>query len=222
MRKTSLDRKCNTYINTFILSLMDAQIFSREISWDILDVVRKAGARGIPAKGIREELEQEGVHKYPMSTIFQALEELEHMEWVGSTTRPFPSLHRGRPSEVEIIEKKKKPQERGGRPSKVYTSRIWSPISIINDEFLDEARPILEKNIAEIKEPWLQLLQKIVDQIKDAKPTLFPQDPIHPDCGLSHEGYEFLMAVSWGVLSILEDEKEWKDLARKNKFMDRE
>jgi len=223
MRKTLSERKCNIYYDVYVRGMKDAQIFSREISRDILNVVRQAGAMGTTAKEIRGKfrLTPESIkparYKYPISTIYQALDDLEQTEWIRGTTRP--TLPWGRPPYGER-ERIGRDQERGGRPLKIYTFNLHlSPVDIIDEEFYECIEPMLKKHVTEIKKIWIEILQKIIDEIGSGNLKKFlPQDEIQ-ECGLSHEGYEFLTAISLGMLGVLEGEEEWKDFARKNKIM---
>jgi len=226
MRKTSSERQCNIYYDIYLREMKDARIFSREISWDIMNVVRHAGARGTTAREIRDEfrLTPKGVkpvrYKYPMSTIYQALDNLEQTDWIRGTTRP--TLPWGRPPRGES-KRIGRNQERGGRPLKIYTFGLHlSPTIIVEDWFYEGIEPILKKYMPEIKKAWVEILQKIIDEMsnKDLKGFL-PQDEIQ-ECGFSHEGYEFITAISLGILNALEEEEEWKDFAKRNNIMKRE
>lgn len=193
-------------------------MFSREVSLDIIDAVRDAGARGISAKGIREEyMLAPGRHKYPMSTIYQALSGLEQSEWIKSTTRPI--LRWGRPPKGET-ERIGRDRVRGGKPLKIYTlGRHLTPIDLLDEEFTEDIAQLLKKHVEELKEVWTDTLQRIINEIGTGDlRRLLPQDEIQ-ECGFSHEGYEFLTAISLGILKFIEDEDEWKALARKNKII---
>jgi hypothetical protein len=66
----------------------------------------------------------------------------------------------------------------------------------------------LKRDVDELREKWLAILEKIVSayQTDDLKKFL-PQDAIHEECGWSHEGLEFLDATSLALLlKILEGE----------------
>ncbi len=78
----------------------------------------------------------------------------------------------------------------------------------------------MEKNVNELREKWLSILEKIVStyQTDDLK-KFFPQDTIHEKCGCSHEGSEFLHAISLGLLEKILNGKDFDELARRHKFM---
>jgi hypothetical protein len=227
MGKMTLPRKCNTYLDTIPVTSERklAEVFSREISWDIWQVLREAGARGMTAKDVvrafrttPENVKQEG-YKYPVSTIYQALDTLEKMGCVESTTRAVSAW--GHPSREEK-ERRSRVGAHGGRPQKVYTAAILNnPGDPVAGDFLDKLWPVLEKHVPEIKERWIELLEKIMNEFNDAELKNFlPEDEIHEMCGLNHEGYEFIRAVSYGILQFIEDEvKEWEEFARKHRIV---
>lgn len=70
-------------------------------------------------------------------------------------------------------------------------------------------------------EKWLSVLDKIAStyQTDDLK-KFFPQDAIHEACGRSHEGLEFLYAISLALLLKVLEGKHFEDLARKHRFME--
>ncbi len=78
----------------------------------------------------------------------------------------------------------------------------------------------MEKNVDDLREKWLAILEKIVSayQTGDLK-RFFPRDPIHEKCGHSHEGMEFLDAISLQLLWEILNGKKFDDLAKKYKFM---
>jgi hypothetical protein len=59
--------------------------------------------------------------------------------------------------------------------------------------------------------PWRALFNN--SELKD----LLPQDEIHEMCDMSHEGFGFLSAISFGILQFIEDGKDWEDFAPKPK-----
>ena len=77
----------------------------------------------------------------------------------------------------------------------------------------------MEKDVDELRKKWLSILEKIVSayQSDDLK-KFFPQDAIHDECGHSHEGYEFLDAISLALLWKILDGKDFDELARRHKF----
>jgi hypothetical protein len=63
-------------------------------------------------------------------------------------------------------------------------------------------------------------LENIVSayQTDDLK-KFFPQDAIHEACKRSHEGMEFLYAISLELISKILNGKDFEELARRHKFM---
>ena len=218
-------RKCNLYFDSLIVEEEDrktAEAFSREISWDIWRVLREAGARGMTAGEIAEALKTVSVehesagYKYPRSTIYQALDTLENIGFIESTTRG--RLPWGRPITGE---RKRIGRDRGGRPLKVYTANLQDATALLSQDFAEELQPVIEKHAQEIKVKWMTLLESIIVEFKSDKDLsdFLPKDGIHERCGFSHEGYEFLEAVSLGFLAFIEEQPEWKEFARKNNII---
>jgi hypothetical protein len=224
MRENLRSRKCNIYLDTIAVTneRKRAEVFSREISWDIWQVLREAGARGMTAKEIATAFRitpanvKPERYKYPISTIYQALDTLENLDLVESTTRA--TLPWGHPLKGE---RKRIGRDRGGRPLKVYTSTIIdSPANFVEEGFLDKLWIVLEKYVPQIKENWIGLLENIMNEFNNSGlKDLLPQDEIHEMCGLSHEGIEFLRAISFGILQFIEDGEDWENFARKHRIM---
>jgi hypothetical protein len=89
--------------------------------------------------------------------------------------------------------------------------------------FIDSLDPLLEdmkKDVDTLRKNWLSTLEKIVSAYqKDDLKKFFPQDAIHEKCGYSHEGTEFLYAISLELLSEILNGKDFDELARRHKFM---
>ena len=225
MEKTSL-RRCNIYIDVIpVADKKMAEAFSREISWDIQEVVRKAGTRGMTAKEIAESFRitpknvKPKRYKYPISTIYQALDILERERCLESTTRARSRW--GHPSARAQKEKARISGDRG-RPRKVYTAcMLIIPRYLVEEDFLERIWPVLEKHVPDISKKWMEILRKIVSEFNSEHlKDYLPQDEIHGMCGESHEGMEFLRAISFGILQYIEEEVDgWKTFARKNRFM---
>jgi hypothetical protein len=74
--------------------------------------------------------------------------------------------------------------------------------------------------VDELGEKWLTILEKIVSAYKThSLKKFFPQDAIHEECGHSHEGFEFLYAISLELRREILHGKDFEQLARKHKFM---
>lgn len=217
-------RKCNIYLDTVAVSeeRTIAEIYSREISWDIWRVLKEAGAKGMTAKEIAENFRvtPAGVKperfKYPMSTIYQALDNMKKAALVESTSRAV--LPWGRPPKEA---KKRVGRDRNGRPLTVYTLDIADePMDYVDKDFYDALEPVLEKYVPQIEEAWMAIMEKIMLEFSnDELKEFLPQDEIHPNCDLSHEGVEFLRAISYGILQFIEERSAWEDFAIKHKIM---
>jgi hypothetical protein len=105
----------------------------------------------------------------------------------------------------------------------VFIENVPWGLSEFDEEFIDSLDPILEgmkKDVDELRQKWLSILEKIVSayQTDDLK-KFFPQDALHEECGHSHEGLEFLDAISRELLWKILEGKDFEELARKYKFM---
>ncbi len=65
----------------------------------------------------------------------------------------------------------------------------------------------------------MSVLEKIVSAYEtDELKKFLPQDAVHEECGYSHEGLEFLYAISLELLGRILNGKDFEDLARRHKF----
>lgn len=78
----------------------------------------------------------------------------------------------------------------------------------------------MKENVDELGQKWLSVLEKVISayQTDEDLKKFFPQDAIHEECGFSHEGREFLRAISLELLWSILDSKNFEELARKHKF----
>lgn len=95
--------------------------------------------------------------------------------------------------------------------------------SDFDEEFINSLDPVLEemkKNVDELGQKWLSVLEKVISayQTDEDLKKFFPQDAIHEECGFSHEGREFLHAISLELLWNILDSKDFEELARRHKF----
>jgi len=223
MRKKNMpgQRNCNIYIDALPVAwTKQGELFSKELTWDVFNALREAGARGLTAKEVREKFRltskgEKPAYKYPTSTIYKALNDLEQMRVINAhrATLDWGGSPHG--------ERKRIGRNGAGRPLRIYTAAILSsPEYSIEDGFYNDLQPILNKYVPEIRKVWVELLQKIVNEFKtEDLQKHFPQDMIHDECDLSHEGYEFITAISLAILAKIEEGDKWKDFARKAGFM---
>jgi DNA-binding Lrp family transcriptional regulator len=203
----NMSRKVNKYfLARPVSSWQEAKLLCSETNWKVLETLRDVGVDGLSAEEISKRI---GV---PKSSIYNILNKLEAANWVDSSTR---RLHWGRPL-------KEAKRRFGGKPTKVFIAKMWD-IGECEEDFANSIDGVLStmgKETDELKEKWVSILEKITlaYQTNDLK-KFFPQDRIHEDCGFSHEGVEFLYAISSELLrKILEDEK-FNEFGRKYKFV---
>ena len=84
---------------------------------------------------------------------------------------------------------------------------------------LDVVLGELKKDVDELREKWLSILDKITSAYQtDNLKKFLPQDAFHEECGWSHEGLEFLNANSLALLLKILDGENFDKLGRKYKF----
>jgi hypothetical protein len=87
-------------------------------------------------------------------------------------------------------------------------------------ESLDLVLEHMEKDVGDLGSKWSKVLENVaLAYQKDELKKFFPQDAIHEKCGCSHEGMEFLYAISLELIGRLFDSKDFEQLARRYKFM---
>jgi DNA-binding transcriptional ArsR family regulator len=203
-----MSRKVNKYFVTVPVSdWQDAKLLGSETNWKILEALRDVGINGLSAQEISEKI------RVPIASIYNNLSKLTAAKLIESTAR---RQHWGRPS-------KEAKQHSGKKPTGVYIESVPWGESEFDEEFIKSLDPILEdmeKNVSELGEKWLSILDKIAStyQTNDLK-RFFPQDAIHETCGRSHEGLEFLYAISIALLWKILEGKHFEELATKHKFM---
>jgi len=203
-----MSRKVNKYFVTIpVYSWQIAKLLGSETNWKTLEVLRDVGIDGLSTEEISKKI------RVPKSSVYSILSKLSAAGWVESTMRR-PSC--GRPSEEEK-------QRFGGKPTRVFMENIPWGRSEFDQEFIESLDPVLEdieKNVDELRGKWLSILEKIVSAYeKDDLKKFFPQDAIHEECGYSHEGLEFLYAISLELVSEILHGKDFDELARRHKFM---
>jgi len=199
----------NKYLLTIpVDSWQIAQLLGSETNWKILETLRDVGAQGLTAEEISKRI------NVPKSTIYNVLSKLQAGSWVESGVRR-PQW--GRPS-------KEVKQRLGGKPTRIFVGNVLWGDNEFDEEFeasLVRLLEELEKDMDELKQKWLSILEKIVSTYeRDEKlRKFFPQDSIHEECGWSHEGEEFLYASSLEVLGKILSDEDYYELARRHKFM---
>ena len=203
----SVSRKVNKYFGSIpVSSWQDAKVLGSETNWKILETLRDVGIEGLSTEEISEKTD------VPISSIYSILSKLEAADYVESSKR---RLHWGRPS-------KEAKKRFGGKPTRVYIEEVPWGQSEFDEDFaqsLDGVLRELKRDVDELGEKWLSILDKIASayQTDDLK-KFFPQDAIHEKCGVSHEGQEFLDAISFCLLLRILDGENFDQLCRKHKF----
>lgn len=203
-----MTRRVNKYLLTVPVSdWQTAKDLGSETSWRILEELRNVGIEGLSADAISEKI---GV---PVSTVYSNLSKLASAQWVESTTRRLPW---GRPS------RNTKKRSRG-KPTRVFIQKLPWGNSEFDCEFMNTLETVIEnmKNeVDELREKWLSILEKIIARYKTNElDKFYPQEPVHETCGHSHEGMEFIDAVSLSILWEILSGKDFDAFARKYKFM---
>lgn len=203
-----MNRKVNKYLVTIPVSNWeDAKLLASETNWKILELLRDVGIDGLSAEEISEKIE------VPISSIYNILSKLTAKEWAESTMR---RSRWGRPS-------KEAKQRFGGKPTKVFIQNAPWGESRFDEDFIESLDPVLEdveKNVSELAEKLLSILDKIASRYQnDDLKKFFPQDAMHEQCGHSHEGFEFLTAISLALLWKILYSKRFEDLAKRHGFM---
>jgi predicted ArsR family transcriptional regulator len=202
-----MSRKVNKYFVAIPVSNWQiAKLLGSETNWKILEVLRDVGIGGLSAEEISKKI------RVPKSSVYSILSKLAAANWVESTMK---RQHWGRPS-------KEAKQRFGGKPTRVFIENVPWGCNEFEEEFIKSLDPILEdmeKNVDELREKWLSILEKIVSayQTEDVE-KFFPQDAVHEECGYSHEGTEFLTAISFNLLWKMLEGKDFEELARRHKF----
>ena len=164
-----------------VRSHLEADILSREKTWNILDRVRKAGAAGVAADEIVKAL------GLPPSEVYSILKELERLEFVSILPRD-----------------KKRNKERKRRY--VCERTTWGRYRV-DSHFLDLVTDegVIGRLTAELKGPILQAFSKLFEDFRSRRrlqpylPSPGP-DRVCPICGRSHEATEFVYAVLLAAL----------------------
>jgi transposase len=203
-----MSRKVNKYfVARPVSSWEDAKLIGSETNWRILETLRDAGVSGLSVEEVSKSIE------VPKSSVYSILNKLEAGGWVESSIR---RLHWGRP-------KKEAKQRFGGKPTKVFIEKIFWGVDECDEDFASSLESVLRamgKDVDELKIKWLSILEKITSAYQTTElEEFFPHDQIHEECGESHEGIEFLYAISSELLRRILKGEKFSEFARKHKFM---
>jgi predicted ArsR family transcriptional regulator len=104
-----MTRKVNRYLISIpIVDIHEAKILGSDTNWNIINVLRDAGAEGLSAEQISKEI------RVPIHSVYGDLKQLQAAGLIEGTIRR-PSW--GRPP-------KETKQRSGGKPTKIYTENI--------------------------------------------------------------------------------------------------
>lgn len=199
----------NKYLLTWpVESWENAQLLGSETNWKILEILREVGTQGLSAEEISKKV------SVPISTVYNVLSKLQAAHWVQSGLRR-PQW--GRPS-------KEANKRRTGKPTKIYIGNYFVGDYQFDQDFEESLEDVfgrLKEDMEKLKKGWLSVLEKIVSIYENDErlKKFFPHDPIHEECGKSHEGDEFLVASSFALLYEMLSSKEYDELERNHKFM---
>ncbi|MGA2666283.1 MAG: helix-turn-helix domain-containing protein [Nitrososphaerales archaeon] len=185
-----------TYLTHFpVQSYLEADILSKEHTWNILGSLRRSGARGMTAGELSKTL------NLPPSIVYATLKELRRLGFV--------FLY---------------PREKGGRPPKDRKKRYlthkstWGKYAV-ESGFLSamEFAGISDMVIQSLRPSLVDVLGKTFAEFKTRKELraflpLSGESNICPNCGRSHEAMEFIYAVIIKAIdSFIMDSKEVRE-----------
>ena len=192
----------NKYIHSHpIFSPHDAKIFSKENTWQILDILQEAGPKGLTENEIREKLEHDLNISISRGTTYSLLDRLYEFGWV-----------------YRYYDNSKDVEAR-----RYYFDIIRDVIDI--DEDFDEIivktqGNYIEKNLFPIFE---SLLKRSLDDImsNNDNKTWLPQNGEKAYCKRhrkSHEAEEFFSSILEIAISEYLDSKQFSVFLEKNLF----
>ncbi len=185
--------KSKTYLTHFpVQSHLEADILSKESTWNVLRYIRRVGAGGVSADEVSTELD------IPRSVVYSTLKELRRLEYIFTKPR-----------------EKGKTKERKKRY--VCERATWGKYGI-DREFLSaiELEGIIKKITREIKEDLLLAMKDAFDvftrktELRAFLPTP-NEENICRRCGRSHEAMEFVYAlVLRAIDTFITDSEEFR------------
>ncbi len=185
----------------------EAELLQTRHVWDIMDVIRDAGAEGITSKKISEQL------NLPYPTVADLTKRLTHVRWIISEP---PQRILGRP-------RKGKERREFRKPSKVHSLKLGLHMPEVWDEFYEFCKDRFGvSKYAEQVRPICLVVDNVLTEVQ-ANPRFAPKEPIHDDCGASHDGYECVSAILSNLVKwLLEDSEEFRNILIKHKLANRE
>jgi len=205
-----------------------ADMLKTEAIWEVYKSIRESGFEGKTVAQVCEDTHE------PRSTVYLAIKQLEREGYIqGMKREKLKKL--GRPSGK--IEVKK------GKMAKVYfeacelragiTHRYegehenpWGDV-VFSEAFFNEIGKMLKKHpeIEGINKKIIDFVKNFyIEKIQSSNSSeikkLIPSDGIcpNPECGKSHEGYEFMKAIVLFLATNLLESEEFKKLLQELKF----
>ena len=187
-------RKSKSYLTHFpVRSYHEADILSKESSWNILGYVRSAGASGVSADQIVNEL------NLPATIVYTTLKELRRLEFVSILPRAMRSKERKKRYICE-------------RPT-------WGKYRVDPDFMSAIAYEGVTKSFGEkLRKPLLETFSNLFEEFRE-KTKLKPFVPVPeesmicPICGRNHEATEFVFAILLATIdTFINDSHEFRKL----------
>jgi hypothetical protein len=169
--------RARTYLTHFpVQSYLEADVLSKESTWNILEYARRAGARGVTAEELSKTL------NLPASVVYSTLKELRRLGFV-------------------FIYPREKGKVKDRKKRYVCDKSTWGKYGVDN-EFLNAMSfaGITDEVIESLRPALVSALSKAFDEFKSRKElkVFLPQSSrnnICPKCGRSHEAMEFVYAI---------------------------
>ncbi len=187
-------QKSKTYLTHFpVRSYHEADILSKESSWNILGYVRSAGASGVAADEIMKGL------NLPPTIVYTTLKELRRLEF------------------VSVLPRIKNSKERKKRY--VCERPTWGKYRIDAPFMSAIAYEGLTRSLGErLRKPLLETFSNLFEEFRE-KNKLKPFVPVPeesmicPICGRNHEATEFVFAILLATIdTFINDSDEFRKL----------
>jgi len=188
----SLKERVDTkiYLTHFpVESYLEADILSKESTWQMMEFLRKKGATGVTADEVSKKLD------LPLSVVYSTLKELYRLKYIFVYPREM--------------------QSRGERKKRfVCDKATWGKYGI-NQEFADalSLEGEIDYMMEKLRQPILETLGEVYGDFAEKKPLqkFLPMKGgahICVKCGASHEAIEFFYALLLRTADILLTESD--------------
>lgn len=177
----------------------EADILSKERSWNILGYVRSAGASGVAADEIVREL------NLPATLVYTTLKELRRLEF------------------VSVIPRRKNNKERKKRY--VCERPTWGKYRVDSAFMNAIAYEGVTRSLGEkLRKPILETFSNLFEEFRE-KSKLKPFAPVAeenricPICGRNHEATEFVFAILLATIdTFINESEEFRELLLQKRF----